>query len=132
MMTNTLRPHHTQSERDAGMGLGENARPQRSFLDGVEVEYGTRGSVRPDWIVDSTAAFEIKNYNLNNISNLTSDISRQAIKNHQHLPEGMTQQFYIDTRGQNITSEQATRIIQGTVDKSGGVLRREDIIIMRD
>ena len=52
------------SEQYVSKMLGTKARPQVSYLNGKEVPYGTKGSVRPDFVIGNKAAFEVKNYDI--------------------------------------------------------------------
>ena len=100
----TGRPTPRASEIDIGAELPPGARPQVSFKNGVEVPYGTSGSVRPDWCIGNTCSVEVKNYNIENNSNgLIANVSRQALDRAANLPTGMTQAIVIDVRGQAVT-----------------------------
>ncbi|QDE40906.1 filamentous hemagglutinin N-terminal domain-containing protein [Luteibacter pinisoli] len=126
------RPTAKQSEVDVGKDLGEGARPQVSYKDGEEVKYGTPGSVRPDWCQGTTCSVEVKNYNLTtNEQGLISSITTQAKQRVDNLPEGMVQKVVIDIRGQNVDSDQVRRITKAIVEKSGGVIKAEDIQFKR-
>lgn len=123
------RPTPRQSEIDVGRDLGPGHRPQVSYLNGEEVPYGTRGSVRPDFVApDNVASFEVKNYNLsNNQSGLVNNVSTQALQRAQHLPAGMEQQVIIDIRGQVVGNVQKSDIIRGIVTQSKGAIAPDAI-----
>lgn len=100
-----------------------------SILGREKVPYGTKGSVRPDFVSnDGRMSYEVKNYNIATNSNgLINNVANQAIKRAEHLPVGMTQTVIIDTRGQNVTEAQKHRITQGIVNKSNGLIKPENI-----
>ncbi|WFF39449.1 hypothetical protein LU290_04320 [Moraxella nasibovis] len=86
--------------------LPVGAREQVSFKGGEEVDYGTPGSVRPDWCIGNTCSIEVKNYDIHdNRNNLITIIAEQSIERDKHLPEGMMQKIYIDLRGQAYTDQ---------------------------
>lgn len=68
----TARPTWRQSELDAAKDFPDYD-AQKSFLNGEEVPYGTKGSVRPDYYKDGYSV-DIKNYNVES----TSDRSNLA------------------------------------------------------
>lgn len=127
------RPSPRQSEIDVGSDLGSGHDPQVSYKNGQEVPYATPGSVRPDIsTVDRTISYEVKNYNIeNNSSGLINNVANQAIQRAANLPQGMQQQVVIDVRGQNITPQQENTIIQGIVNKSGGIIKPDAIEFKR-
>lgn len=124
----SARPTPRQSEIDVGAELGSGARPQVSYKNGQEVPYGTAGSVRPDWCLGNVCSVEVKNYNVaTNQQGLINNVSQQALKRVDNLPQGMQQQVVIDVRGQAVSDAQKNAIIRGVVDKSNGVLKPTDI-----
>lgn len=117
-----------QSELDVGSQLGPNSRPQVSFSYGKEVRWGAPDSVRPDHIIGNVASIEVKNYDVNkNASKLIYDVSKQALKRVNHLPEGMQQYVRIDTRGQIISEEIKIKIRNKIEQKTNGVVKKEQI-----
>jgi hypothetical protein len=116
----SLRPSWQQSEIDVGTDLGSNYRSQISFQNGKEVDYGTEGSVRPEYVSkDLTTSIEVKNYNLgNNANDLVNNVSQQAIDRAANLPKGMEQHVVIDTRGQLVSQQTMDQIVDGIVQKS--------------
>lgn len=91
-----------QSEIDTTEAL-PGSREQVSYIGGVEVPYGTKGSVRPDNIIGNTAV-EVKNYRANNeasLNRLYNTIENQYSRRVTHLPPGTHQRFVIDVRGQD-------------------------------
>jgi hypothetical protein len=129
------RPSWRQSELDAGRELAVGFRPQVSFKEGLEVPYGTRGSVRPDYYgaLDSRS-IEIKNYDLSNMagqSRLVDVITAQAQQRAQHLPGGTLQSVVIDVRGQSVSREELRQLIERIVSQSNGTLRPSDITVKR-
>ena len=102
--TPTSRPTWRQSELDAAMDFPDYD-AQKSFINGEEVPYGTKGSVRPDYYKDGFSV-DVKNYNVesaNGRSNLARNIEKQYYQRIQNLPEGTKQSVLIDIRGQNVS-----------------------------
>ena len=111
-------------ERD----LGPDARDQISFKDGVEVTRGTAGSVRPDFIQDGVASFEVKNYDIaNNAAALIRRTADQAIQRAEHLPEQLIQRVIIDIRGQTVSGDQLLDIAQRIVTRAKGAIHEDSI-----
>lgn len=128
----TLRPSWRQSEKDIGQDLGAGWREQASFKGGVEVPYGTKGSVRPDWCQGTVCSVEVKNYNITtNQEGLISTVSKQAIERQVNLPAGMQQQVIIDIRGQVVSIEKEREIIKEIVKKSNGAVNPANIEFKR-
>ena len=72
--------------------------------NGKEVDYGTKGSVRPDYYKDGYSV-DVKNYNVENSTgrnNLARNIEKQYTQRLEDLPEGTQQAVLIDIRGQNV------------------------------
>ncbi|MEE1101786.1 MAG: hypothetical protein U0K86_09930, partial [Agathobacter sp.] len=102
--TETSRPTWRQSELDAAKDFPDYD-AQKSFINGEEVPYGTKGSVRPDYYKDGYSV-DIKNYNVESASgrsNLARNIEKQYYQRIENLPEGTKQSVMIDIRGQNVT-----------------------------
>jgi hypothetical protein len=117
-----------QSEIDVGRTLGNEVREQISYLYGKEVRRGMKGSVRPDFVMDGVASFEVKNYTIaTNKSGLIRDVVEQAKKRAIHLPKGMRQHIEIDVRGQAVKPEILDSISQKIVQKSGGIISDSQI-----
>jgi hypothetical protein len=71
----------------------------------------------------------VKNYNIEKYSdNLINNISKQAIERKKHLPNGMQQEVVIDIRGQHLTPAMEAKITKGIVQKSNGIIKKEQII----
>jgi hypothetical protein len=123
------RPTPKQSEFDYGTDLGDGNSPQVSILGREKVPYGTKGSVRPDFVSnDGSTSYEVKNYNIATNSNgLINNVANQAIKRAENLPVGMTQMVIIDTRGQTVTEAQRDKIRTGIVNKSNGIIKPNNI-----
>jgi YD repeat-containing protein len=130
----TVRPTWRQSEIDVGAQLdGQAYKPQISFKDGVEVPYGTKGSVRPEYYREG-ASVEVKNYNLETAAGrarLERNVVGQAIQRADNLPSGTTQSLTIDVRGQNVTRAQLNQMLANIERKSGGAINRDNVIIFR-
>ena len=102
--TPPTRPTWRQSEIDAAVDFPDYS-AQKSFINGQEVPYGTKGSVRPDYYKNGYSV-DIKNYNIENASgrsNLTRNIEKQYYQRIKNLPEGTKQSVMIDVRGQNVS-----------------------------
>jgi filamentous hemagglutinin len=70
----------------------------------------------------------LKNYNIEtNQNGLINKVAEQAIQREVNLPAGMTQQIHIDIRGQIVSETQQDAIKQKIVEKSNGVIKKEDI-----
>ena len=98
------RPTWRQSELDAVADFPEY-KAQKSFMNGKEVPYGTKGSVRPDYY-KSGFSVDIKNYNVestNSRSSLARNIETQYSQRIENLPDGTKQAVLIDVRGQNVS-----------------------------
>jgi hypothetical protein len=122
------RPPWKQSEIDVGKTLGPRVREQISYLYGKEVRRGMKGSVRPDFVMDGVASFEVKNYTIaTNKSGLIRDVVEQAKKRAVHLPKGMRQFVKIDVRGQNVSTAVRNTIKQKIENKTGGIISVDDI-----
>jgi len=78
---------------------------QKSYYNRKEVPYGTKDSVRPEGRSDGlNRTIEVKNYDIDkNSSSMISKIVEQAKERDIHLPEGNTQEVYIDIRNQNVS-----------------------------
>ena len=117
-----------QSELYVGKMLGTRAKPQVSYLDGKEVPYGTKGSVRPDFVMGDKAAFEVKNYNIEtNSDGLVREVVRQVKDRAIHLPQGMKQRVMIDVRGQNVSDAMKEALGQKIIQKCDGIISMKDI-----
>ena len=102
----TSRPTWRQSELDAATEFPGYA-DQKSFINGKEVSYGTKGSVRPDYYKEGFSV-DIKNYNIENASgrsNLARNIEKQYYQRIENLPNGTKQSVMIDIRGQSVSDE---------------------------
>ena len=102
----TSRPTWRQSELDAATDFPGYA-DQKSFINGKEVSYGTKGSVRPDYYKEGFSV-DIKNYNIENASgrsNLARNIDKQYYQRIENLPNGTKQSVMIDIRGQSVSDE---------------------------
>ena len=101
---NTSRPTWRQSELDAAKDFPDYD-AQKSFINGQEVPYGTKGSVRPDYYKNGYSV-DVKNYNVESASgrsNLARNIEKQYYQRIQNLPAGTKQTVMIDIRGQSIS-----------------------------
>lgn len=114
------RPSWKQSEIDAEMNFpGYDS--QKSFLNGKEVPYGTKGSTRPE-LYKTGHSVEVKNYNIQNNSgknNLINNVSKQIKDRVANLPSGTEQTILIDVRGQNVTNELLKEVRSKILKKSG-------------
>ncbi len=104
------RPTWRQSEIDVGIEYPDYS-PQVSFLNGVEVPYGTPGSVRPDFYKPGYS-IEVKNYNISTDkgrSSLISNVLTHFEKRETNLPASTRQAVIIDLRGQKIPYDELAR-----------------------
>ncbi|WP_241012855.1 MULTISPECIES: DUF4150 domain-containing protein [Burkholderia] len=127
------RPSWRQSEKDVGKKLGEGYKEQRSFKDGKEVPYGTKGSTRPDWYKDGSSV-EVKNYNIETPAGqerLIDNVSNQAIYRAQQLPQNTVQSLYVDIRGQEVSRGALQNVIQSISTRSNGIIQPSNITILR-
>jgi filamentous hemagglutinin len=99
----------------------------------VEVPYGTKGSIRPDWCINNVCSIEVKNYNIATNSNgLVNNVAKQAADRAVHLPQGMQQRVFIDIRGQAVSTAQQNAIKQSIVSKTNGIIRSDAIRFMEE
>lgn len=129
-----VRPGWRNSEIDVGADLAARGyKPQRSFLNGKEVPYGTKGSVRPDHHKPGSSV-EVKNYDVTTSqgrSSLVNNVSGQAGSRAANLPPGTKQSVVIDVRGQAVSDATLDDIAGRIVTRSGGVISRSDITFKR-
>ena len=114
------RPTWRQSELDVGKDY-EGYDAQKSFINGEEVPYGTKGSVRPEFYKNGHSV-EVKNYNVETSSgrnSLINNVSSQIKKRLTNLPEGTEQTVVIDVRGQEYNLEILRDIKNKIIEKSG-------------
>ena len=62
---------------------------------------------------------------------MVKTIVEQYEKRKNELPVGTRQNIVIDARGQGITAVQEKEIIQKTIDKSNGTIKKSDITIWK-
>lgn len=90
---------------------------QVSYLNGKEVQYGTKGATRPDIsrkIRGKFEAIEVKNYDLvNNANGLYSELEREVSARVKNLPEGSLQRVVLDIRGRGYSEAQVEAVKQG-------------------
>ena len=107
----SIRPSWRQSELDAAKDFSEYAE-QKSFINGQEVPYGTKGSVRPD-LYKKGSSIDVKNYKIETASgrnNLAKNIEKQYYQRLTNLPDGTKQSALIDIRGQNVLDTDLTSL----------------------
>ncbi|WP_294088737.1 hemagglutinin repeat-containing protein, partial [uncultured Actinobacillus sp.] len=122
-----------KSETDVAKLLGNNYSSQVSYLNGKEVPHGTPGSVRLDFSNKSDVAVEVKNYDIHsNRSALVKIIAKQAIERQNHIPKGMSQEVYIDLRGQSYSNKDLIDIRNKIILNSNGVLDKRNIHFMEN
>ena len=100
------RPTWKQSEIDVGKQFPDYSN-QKSYLNGQEVPYGTKGSVRPEYY-NNNHSVEVKNYNLENKNgkyNLVNNVKKQVEQRVQNLPSGSRQTIFVDIRGQKVSDD---------------------------
>uniref|UniRef100_UPI0004A29347 hypothetical protein n=1 Tax=Streptococcus suis TaxID=1307 RepID=UPI0004A29347 len=114
-----VRPTWKQSEIDVGKQFPDYGN-QKSYLDGQEVPYGTKGSVRPEYY-NNKHSVEVKNYNLeskNGKYNLVNNVIKQVEQRVQHLPSGSRQTVFIDVRGQDVSDDTLSYIFDAINNKT--------------
>ena len=90
------RPTWRQSELDVGKDY-EGYDAQKSFINGEEVPYDTKGSVRPEFYKNGHSV-EVKNYNVETSSgrnSLINNVSSQIKKRLTNLPEVPNKQLLL-------------------------------------
>ncbi|XCS10231.1 hypothetical protein GBG21_12895 [Aeribacillus pallidus] len=115
------RPSWRQSEIDIGKEYPEYS-AQKSFKNGKEVPYGTKGSSRPDFYREGFS-IEVKNYKIttpSGRSRLVNNISTQVEKRLSDLPRGTKQTVIIDIRGQNVSEEILDDLYDRIMKKTNG------------
>lgn len=113
------RPTWRQSELDAKTDFPEYDE-QVSFLEGDEVSYGTKGSVRPDFYKEGSS-IDIKNYNVETASgrsSLVNNISKQYYQRQENLPQDTEQSVLIDIRGQNVSQLELESLYNSIMEKT--------------
>jgi Pre-toxin TG len=119
--TGNARPSWRQSEIDIGKEYPEYS-AQKSFKNGKEVPYGTKGSSRPDYYKEGFS-IEVKNYKIitpEGRSRLVNNISTQFEKRLGDLPRGTKQTVIIDIRGQNVSEEILDDLYDKIMKKTNG------------
>ncbi|QPA32240.1 pre-toxin TG domain-containing protein [Thermaerobacillus caldiproteolyticus] len=119
--TGNARPSWRQSEIDIGKEYPEYS-AQKSFKNGKEVPYGTKGSSRPDFYREGFS-IEVKNYKIttpSGRSRLVNNISTQVEKRLSDLPRGTKQTVIIDIRGQNVSEEILDDLYDRIMKKTNG------------
>ncbi|GHU44360.1 hypothetical protein FACS1894193_12680 [Bacilli bacterium] len=113
------RPSWRESEIDAELDY-QGYETQKSFLNGKEVPYGTKGSTRPELYKDGHS-IEVKNYDVQTNSgrnNLVNNVSGQIKNRVDNLPLGTNQTILVDIRGQNVTNDVLKEIRQRILEKT--------------
>lgn len=101
---------------------------QLGYILGKEVPYGTKDSVRPDFVIGDKAAFEVKNYDVaKNSDGLVREVVRQVKARAIHLPEGMKQRVMIDVRGQSVSDSTKNSLAQKIFTKCDGIILMKNI-----
>lgn len=114
------RPSWRQSEKDVS-AANPDYKTQKSFKNGEEVPYGTKGSVRPDNYKEG-ASIEVKNYDVTTASGrnrLVDNITKQVEQRIEHLPADTSQKIVVDVRGQNVSNDVLREIRDSIVSKIG-------------
>lgn len=115
------RPNWRQSEKDI-QNQNPEYQPQKSFKDGVEVPYGTKGSSRPDFYKIGSS-LEVKNYDVTTPAGrnrLIKNVVGQVLKRMIDLPPNTKQTVIIDIRGQIITSNDLREIRDAIYNETNG------------
>lgn len=121
LQSNTMkRPSWRQSELDAEKRYS-GYDTQKSFLNGKEVAYGTKGSSRPE-LFKTGHSVEVKNYNVQTNagrSSLVRNICKQIRERVVNLPSGTKQTILVDVRGQSVNNSLLKSIRSEIWQKSG-------------
>ena len=115
----TKRPSWRQSEIDAAKNHPDYTE-QKSFINGKEVPYGTKGSVRPDLYKDGFS-IDVKNYKIETASgrsNLARNIEKQYYQRIDNLPKGTKQAVLIDVRGQNVLQKDLSTLYNDVMKRT--------------
>ena len=116
------RPTWRQSELDAVTEFPDYD-AQKSFIDGKEVPYGTKGSVRPDYY-RAGISVDVKNYDIGGLKgrrNLVRTIERQYSQRVENLPHGTQQIVMIDMRGQKIEASTLVELYNDIIQKTSSI-----------
>lgn len=97
---------------------------QKTFMDGQEVPYGTKGSSRPDLyrpdsLFGGQKTIEVKNYDVSTAAGrnrLISNVVKQTNKGIKNLPN-TSREIVIDVRGQNVSNSAINYIKNGITSK---------------
>ena len=111
--TEVNRPSWSDSE-STGKVLFSEYKSQHSFKNTINVEYGTKGSVRPDEFSKvHNNSIDVKNYNLmsnNGITSLGRNIVKQYGQRVSQLPLGTKQSVLVDIRGQQVDRQALSKL----------------------
>lgn len=113
-----------QSEMDAAKDFPDYVE-QKSFLNGKEVPYGTKGSVRPDLYKDGFS-IDVKNYKIETSAgrnNLARNIEKQYYQRLNNLPSETKQSVLIDIRGQNVFQDNLTTLYNDIMERTNGGIK---------
>lgn len=113
------RPNWRQSELDVGKNYPDYE-AQKSFKDGLEVPYGTKGSSRPDYY-KTGHSLEVKNYNVQTHSGrnrLVENVAYQVNKRETDLPPNTSQTVIIDVRGQSVSNQDLREIRNAIIERT--------------
>jgi hypothetical protein len=129
-----VRPNWRVSEMDLEALNGHGGyRAQASFLRGLSVSRGARGSTRPD-LYKPGESIDIKNYNLATAQgqrNLVRDVVDQAQHRAKNLPAGDVQKLVIDARGQNVSTVTLNRLSAQIQQRSDSIIVAQDVQFWR-
>ncbi len=121
------------SPADDLSGFGFESEP--SYVGGIRVRYGTKGSVRPDYASERMRlSADVKRYDVNTAQGrwrLEKDIVSQVGDRARNLPEGMRQGLVIDIRGQQLSDKLLQRMINRIEEKSNGLIQSDNIVVRR-
>lgn len=121
------RPTWQESERD----ILNNPGHKSSFLNGVEVSIGTKGSSIPDEVdIPLGLSREVKSYNLSTrrgVRSLIHNVTRQALDRRYNLPNTFKKTVVIDYRGQTVPPELKQEIAEKIEQDSLGAIDQNDV-----
>ena len=98
----------------------QSMQSKNHLINGQEVPYGTKGSVRPD-LYKAGSSIDVKNYKIETSSgrnNLARNIEKQYYQRITNLPNGTKQSVLIDIRGQNVSNTDLTSLYNDIMSRT--------------
>lgn len=131
------RPTWQESERRVTEELdGHDFTDQTSFRNRDPVPRGTPDSTRPDnYSPTHRLSVDVKNYDVTTAkgrARLVDNVAKQVKQRAEHLREGTRQGVVLDVRGQAVAAEQLQKLQDRIVERSGGLITSDDIVIISE